>query len=88
MRVKINADRRVTIPAEVMESLGVKPGEYVEVEPLPGGVALRPETKPEPKRYDLSMYGYLRDKIDPNTPPLLDFTPYREGEIDITPYRD
>ena len=70
MRVKINADRRVTIPTEALDSLGVKPGDYVEVECLPGGIALRPEKKPKQRNIDLSMLGYLHDKIDPNAEPF------------------
>ena len=70
MRVKINADRRVTIPTEALDSLGVKPGEYVEVVCLPDGIALRPERKHKQREIDLSMLGYLRDKIDPNVEPF------------------
>lgn len=81
MRVKINADRRVTIPAKVMESLGVRPGEYVEVERLQGGIALRPERKPEPRKIDFSKLEYLHDKIDPNAPPF-DIREFRDGTYD------
>ena len=70
MRVKINADRRVTIPTEALDSLGVQPGEYVEVVCLPDGIALRPERTPKPRTIDLSKLGYLRDKIDPNVEPF------------------
>ena len=70
MRVKINADRRVTIPTEALESMGVKPGDYVEVECVPGGIAFRPERTPKPRTIDLSKLGYLRDKIDPNVEPF------------------
>ncbi len=48
----------------------MKPGEYVEVVCLPDGIALRPERKHKQREIDLSMLGYLRDKIDPNVEPF------------------
>jgi AbrB family looped-hinge helix DNA binding protein len=82
MRVKVTSKRQVTFPAKVLDAMGVKPGDHLEITETTDGFLL------QPKRIDLSKLAYLRDKIDPNTPPLLDFTPYREGEIDLTPYRD
>ena len=82
MLVKVTSKRQVTFPARVLDTMGVRPGDHIEITETADGFLLRP------RRIDLSKLAYLRDKIDPNIPPLLDFTPYREGEIDLTPYRD
>ena len=41
MFVKITAKRQVTFPARVLEALGVKPGDRLELEEGPGGFLLR-----------------------------------------------
>jgi AbrB family looped-hinge helix DNA binding protein len=41
MFVKITSKRQVTFPARVLEALGVKPGERIELEEGPGGFLLR-----------------------------------------------
>ena len=41
MFVKISAKRQVTFPARVMEALGVKPGDRIELEEGPDGFVLR-----------------------------------------------
>lgn len=93
MKIKVNAKQQVTVPAELLDALGAKPGDYVEIErgPADRSILVRLDNGAGPRKpveIDYSKLGYLHDKIDPNIPPLLDFTPYREGEIDLTPYRD
>ena len=75
MIVKVTSKRQVTFPAKVLDSLGVKPGDHIEIVECPDGYMLRP------KRIDLSMYGYLHDKIDPNAPPF-DIAAFRDGTYD------
>ena len=75
MIVKVTAKRQVTFPAKVLDSLGVKPGDHIEIVECPDGYMLRP------KRIDLSMYGYLHDKIDSNAPPF-DIAAFRDGTYD------
>src|SRR3989304_5022566 len=41
MFVKITAKRQVTFPAHVLEALGVKPGDRIELEEGPDGFVLR-----------------------------------------------
>ena len=41
MFVKVTAKRQVTFPARVLEALGVKPGDRLELEEGPGGFVLR-----------------------------------------------
>ena len=41
MFVKITAKRQVTFPARVLEALGVKPGDRIELEEGPEGFVLR-----------------------------------------------
>lgn len=41
MFVKITAKRQVTFPARVLEALGVKPGDRLELEERPDGYVLR-----------------------------------------------
>ena len=41
MFVKITAKRQVTFPARVLEALGVKPGDRLELEKGPDGFVLR-----------------------------------------------
>ena len=41
MFLKITAKRQVTLPAHVLEALGVKPGNRIKLEERPGGFVLR-----------------------------------------------
>lgn len=41
MFLKITAKRQVTLPARVLEALGVKPGNRIKLEERPGGFVLR-----------------------------------------------
>ena len=43
MFVKITARRQITLPARVLEALGVKPGDRIELEEVSDGFVLRPQ---------------------------------------------
>ena len=64
MLVKITSKRQVTLPAQVLNAMGVGPGDWLELEETPEGFILRP------RRVDVSMLGGLRNKIPPNHPPF------------------
>ena len=57
MFVKITAKRQVTFPARVLEALGVKPGDRIELEEGPGGFVLRA------RQVDRTRLAPLRDKL-------------------------
>lgn len=57
MFVKITAKRQVTFPARVMEALGVKPGDRIEIEQGPDGFVLRP------RHIDPTRLAPLRNKL-------------------------
>jgi AbrB family looped-hinge helix DNA binding protein len=57
MFVKITAKRQVTFPARVLEALGVKPGDRIELEEGPGGFVLRA------RHIDRARLAPLRDKL-------------------------
>ena len=57
MLVKITAKRQVTFPAKVLEALGVKPGDQLELEEGPDGFILRP------RRIDPTRLAPLHDKL-------------------------
>ncbi len=71
MIVKIDDNLQVTIPAQVLDAMGAKPGDLLEITEGPDGFILRP------RRIDHSRLGTLRDKIAPGTPPL-DIRKFRE----------
>ena len=75
MIVKITAKRQVTIPAEVLEAMGVGPGDRLEIQETPEGFLLKP------KRIDYSRLGILKDLIPPDAPPF-DIREFREGTYD------
>ena len=56
MFLKITSKRPVTLPARVLEVLGVGPGDRIELREGPDGFVLRP------RRIDESRLGTLRDK--------------------------
>jgi len=64
MIVKITSKRQVTFPAQVLDALGVGPGDQLELEEIPDGIILRP------RRIDYSKLGSLKDKIDPTIEPF------------------
>jgi AbrB family looped-hinge helix DNA binding protein len=57
MFVKVTAKRQVTFPARVLEALGVKPGDRLEIREGPEGFALHPH------RVDLARLAPLRGKL-------------------------
>ena len=57
MFVKVTSKRQVTFPARVLEALGVKPGDRLQLEPGPDGFVLRA------RRVDRSLLAPLRGKL-------------------------
>ena len=81
MRVKVNAKRQLIVPGEILDGLGVKPGDSVEIEQGPDGISLRCEVDSkallgaggEGKKgghIEFSTLAPLRDKIDPTVEPF------------------
>ena len=77
MLVKITSKRQVTFPAHVLESMGVGPGDRLEISEGPDGYLLRP------RRIDYSRLGTLRNKI-PEGHPTFDIRAFRERPYDPT----
>lgn len=75
MIVKITSKRQVTIPARVLETLGVGPGDQLELNEGPDGFTIRP------RRIDYSRLGTLRSKIPPAHPPF-DIESFRKQAYD------
>ncbi len=75
MLVKITAKRQVTLPAHVLDSMGVDPGDTLQLIPAPEGYLLRP------RRIDYSRLGTLRDRI-PEGHPSFDPQAFREVSYD------
>ena len=71
MIVKITSKRQVTFPAQVLDALGVGPGDQLELEEGADGFVLRP------RRIDYSRLGTLRGKI-PNGHAPFDIQAFRE----------
>ncbi len=69
MVVKITAERQVTFPAEVLDTLGVGPGDHLELQEGSDGFLLRPQ------RIEFASLVPLRDKIrrDPGPFDLEEF---------------
>lgn len=57
MLIKVTAKRQVTFPAHVLEALGVRPGDRLDLQESPDGFVLRP------CRIDASRLAPLRDKL-------------------------
>jgi bifunctional DNA-binding transcriptional regulator/antitoxin component of YhaV-PrlF toxin-antitoxin module len=57
MHITITAKRQVTFPAHVLEALGAKPGDRLELRPSPEGFVLHT------KRVDASRLAPLRGKL-------------------------
>lgn len=75
MIVKITSKRQVTFPTHVLDAMGVKLGDQLELTESPDGFILRP------RRIDHSRLGTLRDKIAPGTPPF-DIRKFRDQPYD------
>ena len=71
MIVKITSKWQVTLPAKMLDALGVQPGDYLEIREGPDGFTLHP------RRIDLSLLAPLRHKIDPDHEPF-DIESFRE----------
>ena len=75
MIVKITSKRQVTLPAQVLEALGVGPGDRIEILESPEGYLLKP------KRIDHSKLAPLRHLIPDDHPPF-DIREFRDGTYD------
>ena len=75
MIVEITSERTVSFPPGVLDAMGVKPGDQLELTESPEGYLIRP------KRIDYSRLGTLRDKIPPGQPPF-DIGKFREQPYD------
>ena len=75
MIVKITSKRQITLPVRVLDTLGVDPGDQIELKEAPDGFILRPRC------IDYSKLGFLKDKIDPNIEPF-DIEKYRNEPYD------
>lgn len=75
IKVTVMADGQITLPAEALDALGVKPGDQLHLETRPDGFILRF------KRIDYSRLGTLRDKIPADHPPF-DIQKFREQPYD------
>ena len=76
MIVKITSKRQITLPARVLDAMGVKPGDQLELTESPDGYLIRP------KRIDYSRLGPLKDKIPSGHPPF-DIRKFREQTYDL-----
>ena len=75
MVFKISPNREVTLPSEVLDAMGVNPGDHLEIIEGPDGFILKP------RRIDYSSLGTLKDKIPPGHPPF-DIESFREQPYD------
>ena len=57
MLVKVTSKRQVTFPARVLDAMGVRPGDRIELEEGPDGFILRPQ------RIDPGRLGTLRRNL-------------------------
>ncbi|MDE2848529.1 MAG: AbrB/MazE/SpoVT family DNA-binding domain-containing protein [Gemmatimonadota bacterium] len=76
MFLKIDSEGRVTLPKSVLNTLGVGPGDQIEIIEGPDGYILRP-----PRKTDYSSLGTLKDKIRGDHEPL-DIHVFREQPYD------
>ena len=75
MILKITSKRQVTFPARVLDAMGLKPGDRLELSEGPDGYLLRP------RRIDYSRLGTLANKIPKGHPPF-DIRIFREEAHD------
>ena len=64
MLLRIEEGGRITLPADVLESLGAQPGDRLRLEEGPDGVVLRPQ------RIYFSRLAPLRTHVRPGTEPF------------------
>ena len=75
MVLQISSEGQVTLPVQVLDAMGVKPGDQIEIIEGPDGFILKP------RRIDYSRLGTLKDKIPPGHPPF-DIESFREQPYD------
>lgn len=75
MIVKITSKRQVTFPAKVLDALGVKPGDQLEIEKGPHGFIIRPH------RINPTLLALLRGKLSPAQTPF-DLQAFRDQPHD------
>lgn len=75
MVVRITSKRQVTLPARVLDALGIGVGDQIELIECSDGVMLRP------RRIDLTRLGTLRPKLPPDRAPF-DLESFREQTYD------
>lgn len=71
MLLKVTSKRQVTFPARVLDAMGLKPGDRIELSEGPDGYLMRP------RRIDYSRLCTLADKIPKGHPPF-DIRTFRE----------
>ena len=76
MKVKITSKRQVTLPAHILEAMGVGPGDQLEIVESPDGFLLKPK-----RRIDHSRLAPLRHLIPDDHPPF-DIRKFRDGTYD------
>lgn len=81
MLVKVTSKRQVTFPKHVLDWMGVRPGDRLEVTKDTNGYLLKP------RRIDFAKLGGLRDRVKPGTPPF-DIRKFRDEGYDPAAYRD
>jgi AbrB family looped-hinge helix DNA binding protein len=77
LTARITTKRQVTFPKQVLESLGLQPGDRIELQPGKGGYLLKP------LRLDASRLGTLRGELPADLPPF-DVRQFREGTWDAS----
>ena len=75
MFITITSKRQVTFPAHVLDALGAKPGDRLELQPSPDGFLLRA------KRVNASRLAPLRGKLN-KAAPAFDIHTFREQAHD------
>ena len=89
MIVRITQRGTIDLPADLLVGIGVGPGDEVEVERNSDGLILRAvkekshSTASHADKIDLSLLGYLQDKIKPGTPPF-DIQKFRSEPYDLS----
>ena len=70
--IKIDSDSRVKLSEEMLDTLGVKPGDEVEIVQAPSWLTVNraKEDPPRRRKVDLSSPAPLHGKIDPNHEPF------------------
>ena len=90
--VKIDSDSRVKLTEEMLDTLGVKPGDEVEIVQAPSWLTVNRTREDPPRRreIDYSKLGTLHDKIDPNIDPydIEDLEEVRKHMYVGSPLRD